>query len=156
MPRLSKEAWAALIAAIFLVAGAAMWWETFRETYHLSRAGNAMGPAFFPRLALTGICLLAIAAIVDGWRRAAPTVRIERASQVAGAIAATTLYCVGILWIGFLLATIAFVLLLPPLLGYRRWPVLAPVAIGYAIIVWYVFQNVLLIILPASPWFISF
>lgn len=71
-------------------------------------------------------------------------------------IAVTAAYGIAIGWIGFLIASFAFIVASSFALGYRRISVVAPVAAVYAVAVWYLFQEILLIILPSSPWFSSF
>lgn len=144
------------MAIVFLAAALVLWGETLRSDGHYLRAGHAMGPAFFPRITLTGMALLAVLVIVDTLLRHGGKARVVGAGRVLSLIGITVAYGVSIGWIGFLIASFAFIVASSFALGYRRISVVVPVAAVYAVAVWYLFQKVLLIILPSSPWFISF
>lgn len=144
------------MAIFFLAAAAVLWGETFRDDGRLGYAGHAMGPAFFPRIVLTGMALLALLVIADTLRRPGGKVKVAGGGRVLALIAITAAYGIAIGWIGFLIASFAFIVASSFALGYRRISIVAPVAAVYAVAVWYLFQEILLIILPSSPWFNSF
>lgn len=144
------------MAVVFLAAALVLWGETFRNGGHLGQAGHAMGPAFFPRIVLTGMTLLAVLAIAGALRGKGGKVKLAGGGRVLALIAITVAYGIAIGWIGFLMASFAFIVASSFALGYRRVSVVGPVAAVYAFAVWYLFQKVLLIILPSSPWFDSF
>ncbi|MGQ9371269.1 tripartite tricarboxylate transporter TctB family protein [Azospirillum sp. ST 5-10] len=152
----SQGSLAAAVAGGLLGAAVLFWVETFRDDYHLSRAVQGVGPAFFPRIVLSGMAVLAVVVIVGELRRRRVPAATEGLGKAAAAIALTVLYGLAVDRLGFLLASIGFVATLPVLLGYRRWPVLAVVAVANAVAVWLVFERLLLIILPHSPWFSTF
>lgn len=152
----SQGALSALVAGVLLATAAVFGWDSFRDSYHLSRAVQGVGPAFFPRLVLIGMAGLAVVVIVQELRRRSPRLLGDGAVRAAAAVALTVLYGIGVATIGFLLASVAFIALMPVLLGYRRWPVLAVLAVVYAVAVWWMFERFLLIILPHSPWFATF
>jgi hypothetical protein len=72
---------------------------------------------------------------------------------VISVLAATGLYVVAIGSLGFLIATIGYTLTLPVLLGYRKLPIVLAIAAIYPAAVWYLFDRIVQILLPASPWF---
>lgn len=141
------------ISFALLAIAALLFADTFRDDYHLSRAGHAMGPAFFPRIVLACISVMAVLVIADTLRRPAGRVRIVGHWRVLGLVGIAVVYGEAITVIGFTLASIAFVVAVAAILGYRRWAVVVSVAVIYAFAVWFLFEKVLLIILPASPWF---
>ncbi|MDL2209624.1 tripartite tricarboxylate transporter TctB family protein [Desulfovibrio sp. OttesenSCG-928-O18] len=64
----------------------------------------------------------------------------------------TLIVCIMFEYLGFLPGCIVFCFLYPFALGYKNLKVLIPVSILYAVSLWFVFNKVLLIILPESPW----
>lgn len=141
---------------LFLAIALVLWGETFRDSYHLSRASHATGPAFYPRIVLAGMILLSVLVIADAIRKERGSVKLEGVKPVLGLVAITVAYGIAIFSIGFLVASFLYIVAVSVALGYRRLPVIVPVAAAYAVAVWFVFQEVLLIILPASPWFETF
>lgn len=156
MMEVSRRFGPATMAVLFLAAALLLWGETFRDDYHLSRASHAMGPAFFPRIVLSGMVLFSLFVIFDTFRKESGRVKLEGAVPVLGLIAITVAYGIAMFWIGFLLSSFLFIVAASLILGYRKLIVVVPVAAVYAIAVWFMFQEILLIILPASPWFGSF
>lgn len=156
MKEISRRFGPAAMGLLFVAVALLLWGETFREEYSLSRASNAVGPAFYPRIVLTGMALLGLLVIVDAFRKESGTVKLDGAGAVFGLIAITVIYGIAMFWIGFLLSSFVYIVTVSLALGYRRLLVIVPVAATYAVAVWFVFQEVLLIILPASPWFESF
>lgn len=156
MMEVSRRFGPAAMAVVFLGAALLLWGESFREDYYLARASHAMGPAFFPRIVLSGMVLLSLAVIIGAIRNESGAVRLEGAAPVLGLIAITIAYGIAMFWIGFLISSFLFIVAASLILGYRNLPVVIPVAAAYAFAVWFMFQKILLIILPASPWFDSF
>ena len=156
MMEVSRRFGPAAMAVLFLAMSLLLWGETFRDDYHLSRASHAMGPAFFPRIVLSGMVLLSLIVIADAFRRESGSVKFEGMAPVLGLVAITIAYGVAIFWIGFLLSSFLFIVAASLILGYRKLVVIVPVAAAYVLAVWFTFQEILLIILPASPWFDSF
>ncbi|MEZ5729384.1 MAG: tripartite tricarboxylate transporter TctB family protein [Burkholderiaceae bacterium] len=147
----------AALALAFLLGGAVMLVESYAGAGELqSRVKYAMGPAFFPRIILVLLMLLALAAVVEAARGRAAAASVPRLANALAMAGATGAYVWLIGSIGFLLASCAFALVCPLLLGYRKLAVLLPLAAVYATTVWYVFDKVLQIVLPASPWFARF
>ena len=141
------------VALVFIAVALVLLGESFRHDYHLSRASHAMGPTFFPRIILTLIIVMAALVILDSARDGRGRVRLEGVGRVLGLITITIAYGILISWTGFVISSIAFVIAVALTLGYRRLQVIVPVAVTYGFAVWFLFQKVLLIILPSSPWF---
>lgn len=153
MPSFSRRAGSLAVTLAFLMLAAVLLRESFSEDYHLSRASMAMGPAFFPRIVLFLILGLGGLVIFDTLRQGKDAADTSGFWRVLGLIALTILHSVAMDWIGFVLASIPYIAASSAVLGYRRWAIVLPVAVIYAFAVWALFQKVLLIILPASPWF---
>ncbi|MBZ8135159.1 tripartite tricarboxylate transporter TctB family protein [Afifella sp. IM 167] len=156
MSKLSGRIGPLLMTAFFIGAAVVLFTESFREEYQLSLMSHAMGPTFFPRIVLGAMVALGILVAVESLRGSAEKVDVSTAGRVVGIILVTVLYGAGIGLIGFLFSSFLFVLAASLMLGYRRIVVVLPVAAFYSVAVWYLFQEVLLIILPGSPWFNSF
>lgn len=157
-PGSRRPAWpAAAVAFAFLLGGALMLAESYSGAGAMrSRVAHAMGPAFFPRIVLVLLVALALAALVEAMRGLVASRALPQRAMMFGMIAATIAYVWLVGAVGFLLASVAFVAICPVVLGYRRWAVVVPLAAIYAVVVWYVFQRVLQIVLPNSPWFALF
>lgn len=153
MPAFSKRIGSLAVTLAFLALAAVLLIESFRDDYHLSRASAAMGPAFFPRIVLALILGLGSLVIIDTIRKGKEAADTSGFWRVIGLVVLTTVYGIAMDWIGFVFASIPYVIATAALLGYRRWEWIVPVAIAYAFAIWFLFQKVLLIILPASPWF---
>lgn len=153
-----RPAWpAAGVALAFLLAAGVMLAESFTGSGTMeSRVAHAMGPAFFPRIVLVLLLVLSLAAVVEAVRGRIGAGPVPRAAPTIGMILATGAYVWLVGAIGFLLASIAYLVACPIVLGYRRYGVVLPLALIYAVAVWYVFQRVLQIVLPSSPWFALF
>lgn len=156
MKEISRRFGPVAMGLLFMAMALLLWEESFRDDYHLSRASHATGPAFYPRIVLTGMVLLSLLVIVDAFRKESGTVKLDGAGAVFGLIAITVVYGIAMFWIGFLLSSFMFIVAASLALGYRNFLVVIPVAATYAVAVWFTFQEILLIILPASPWFGSF
>ncbi len=141
------------VALAFMALAALLMGETFRDEYHQSRAGYAMGPAFYPRIVLALIMAMAVLVVVDAFRGEGGRVRLDGLGRVLGLVGITIAYGIGIGILGFAISSIVFVIATALVLGYRRLEIVVPVAVAYAFGVWALFQKVLLIILPSSPWF---
>ncbi len=130
--------------------------HTFEPIYQRSYQAAGRGPVFFPRILLGIMLVLSLAVMVQGLRETALRIEPALALRMAAVVAVTAAYVLAITRAGFLISSIAFALILPPLLGYRRpLPILAVAAI-YPLAVWYLFDRVVRILLPASPWFDRF
>jgi putative tricarboxylic transport membrane protein len=153
MLEISKRFGPLCVAFTLLAAAALLFADTFRDDYHLSRAGHAMGPAFFPRIVLACIGVMSVFVVIETLRQPAARVALAGLGRVIGLFSIAVAYGGAITLIGFTLASIIFVVAVAAALGYRRWVVVIPVAVIYAFSVWLLFEKVLLIILPSSPWF---
>lgn len=153
-----RPAWpAAAVAFAFLIGGVLMLVESYSGAGAMqSRVAHAMGPAFFPRIVLVLLVVLALAALSEALRGLVTARPLPHAGAMFGMIAVTAAYVWLVGAAGFLLASVAFLAVCPAVLGYRRWAIAVPLAAVYAIAVWYVFQRVLQIVLPGSPWFALF
>ena len=146
-----------MVAALFLFAGVVMLWRSYSGDAALhSRVTYAMGPAFFPRIVLYLMVPMALAVAVGSYRRGGVPVSMQRAGTMLAVMVATAVYVWLIGAIGFLLSSIAYSIVCPVILGYRRWGWLLALAFLYCAGVWYVFDRVIQIILPGSPWFTYF
>ncbi|WP_324716611.1 tripartite tricarboxylate transporter TctB family protein [Carboxydochorda subterranea] len=54
--------------------------------------------------------------------------------------------------LGFVAATFAFLVAVPPVLGWRRWASTVAVAATFSLAIWYFFNNLLQVPLPRGVW----
>lgn len=94
----------------------------------------------FPAALLIGIAALALAILIRDARRRGPDERFfVHPGRFAGALALMAAYLAALPLVGFFTASGALALLMPPLLGYRRWRVLALTVAVFLAAVWLVF-----------------
>lgn len=156
MPMARLANGAAYVAAAALAGSVFLFWHTFDPIYETSFAAAGRGPMFFPRIIL-GL-MIALAAAVTLRSLAGDGAPIERRAvlPVLIAVVLTAAYVFAIPKIGYLLATLAYALLLPPVFGDRKPVTVAGFALCYALATWFLFERVFLIVLPKSPWFMTF
>jgi putative tricarboxylic transport membrane protein len=143
-------------AAGILFAGIFLVWHTFDPAYETSFMTAGRGPVFYPRIILWAVLLLSIIVLVQARAESRDEEEPGPYGWTIAALVATGLYTLAITRIGFVISTLAFTVVLPWIMGYRRVPIILGLAVIYTFAVWYVFEEVFLIILPSSPWFDTF
>ena len=137
-----------------LGAGAFLWWETTDPKYADTMGlGVASDPAFYPQILLSFWLGLAALMVIRGLVRAGPPIEGQAWPRIAGTATLLALYSWCITAIGFLFASVLICLALMLMLGYRGRTGLALVGLGFPLLTWYVFEFLLKIPLPNSPWF---
>ena len=114
-------------------------------------AASRFGPQFYPRIILWGWLACAVAMMAEAALTAEKR-RTQHWKGLAAAVALTGVACVAMPLAGFLPVSIAFMLAYPWALGYRRIAILAPLGVTFSVATWYIFNEILLIQLPAVPW----
>ena len=146
-----------------LAASLALFWGTLGLERHPMLP---VGPGFYPRIVLAITALFAlwlVGADLVGRRRQAPAAPVAaRAGHPANyflvvvAFITFAAYTLLLPWLGFRLATLAFLVALPGLLERprepRRWALIAVVAIVATVVVYYVFEHYLHVLLPRGRW----
>lgn len=147
-PALSPEAIAGML---LLGIGVLLFVHSFDEKYAGMGIGAEFGPVFYPRVLLVLWILLAgILTVQTLWRtRAIAAQDWLMIVRVMVIVSASTLLMEVI---GFLLSAILFCIAYPWVTGYRRPVGLILVGLIFPVVVWYLFENVLMIRLPANPW----
>jgi putative tricarboxylic transport membrane protein len=117
-----------------------------------------IGPGFYPRMVLGLAALLAAALVVsDLVRKTAPAVR-EKAAYAAVVLhfAVFGVYAVALPWVGFRVATFAYVAATNALLDVPRsargWLRVAILALATVLATYYAFEHYLLVLLPRGRW----
>ncbi|SEP00117.1 Tripartite tricarboxylate transporter TctB family protein [Salinihabitans flavidus] len=150
MPKISLPF---LIGAVFALLSLFLIWHTFSDVYQGSYQAAGRGPVFFPQILLSCLLLLSLVVMFGGLKAEPLSLSRDVALPVISVLLFTGLYVYAITAAGFLLSTIVFTFVMPLLLGYRRiWVILAITAV-YPVTVWYLFDHVVQIVLPSSPWF---
>lgn len=151
---LSRDGWAGLAV---LAASLALFALT------LGLQGNPMvpiGPGFYPRIVLGVTALFALLLVATEWRGprklAAPAERALNYRLVTVMFLVFGVYCGALPYLGFRVATFAYVAatnaLLDPPRGARGWGRAALVALLTTVATYYVFEHYLTVLLPRGRW----
>ena len=125
-----------------------------------------VGPEFYPRLVLGVTAFLALLLVVSdviAHRRArvapAPVVSSARANYVLVVIAFAifAIYVIALPYLGFRLATFAFLVAMPlalepPRAARRQWIVVFSVALVATVLIYLAFESYLQVLLPRGRW----
>ena len=122
-----------------------------------------VGPEFYPQLVLGATGFLALLLVVSGViadrRLPAPIAPTARANYtlVAVAFAIFAIYVIALPYLGFRLATFAFLVVMPLALepargARRRWMVVCIVALVATIVIYLAFDSYLQVLLPRGRW----
>lgn len=113
--------------------------------------GGTPGAAFFPRLIAASIGLLAVVlfvrSAVSGERRP-PEVSVENAGRFAVPVALLVAYVALMSYLGFVLVTVGFLILLMRYSGVQAYRRSVPLAVGLGVVLHYVFGEFLHVPLP--------
>jgi len=135
---------------------------TMIETKRLS-----MSPAFYPRVVILTMAILSLVFALSSYRQyrktadSAPPSEPGKRVSILGESSTRTLVTMGIMlgyvylieWIGFLLATPIGLGALMVHMGNRRLRVLCLVMIGVPLLLYFVFERIMLVILPRGVLF---
>jgi len=110
------------------------------------------GYMFFPRIVLVLWLICAIILFFQYYLYSFSMKPIN-CRRLAYSVGTVLLLCIMLAEVGFIPSCILFCIAYPYLLGYKNIPVLAAVGTCYALAIWYTFENILLIILPATTLF---
>lgn len=145
------------VALVIVSVTAVFFVLTFGEVSAFARASAGRGPYFFPRVVLILLLIVETVLLFSVFSPRHPMVSRRLPSLRMGLlIAATAAYCALIPLAGFLISSVIFGIFVPLLLGRRDYGVIIAVALVYSTAVWWLFERVFLIILPASPFDIGF
>ena len=122
-----------------------------------------VGPDFYPRIVSGVTALLALCLVVADWiarRRGArarrPQGSAPRHGLVLAAFGVFGLYVAALPFVGFRVATLAFMIamqaLLEPPSGVRRWIAVLVLAIAATAVTYYAFEHYLHVLLPRGLW----
>jgi len=150
--KLSNDGWtglAVLAASLFL----------FALTLGLKDSPLVpIGPGFYPRIVLGLTALFALALVAFDLLRKATSPAGPHAAYGAVVLhfAVFAVYAVALPWIGFRIATFAYVAATNALLDVPRsargWLRVALLALGTALATYYVFEHYLSVLLPRGRW----
>jgi len=150
--KLSRDGWAGLVV---LAASLVLFGLT------LELKANPLvpiGPGFYPRIVLGVTALLAALLVVIDWyaaKKAGPKVSADYAAVVLQ-FAVFGIYVAALPWLGFRIATFAYVAvtnaLMDPPRGARQWARVAAIALASALATYFVFEHYLSVLLPRGRW----
>lgn len=141
----------AIAGVLLLGIGILLFVHSFDAKYEGMGIGAEFGPVFYPRVLLVLWILMAGILTIQALRRTW-TVPVQDWPMIAKVMAVVSVSTLLMEVIGFLLAAILFCTAYTWVTGYRRPVGLILVGLIFPVVVWYLFENVLLITLPANPW----
>jgi hypothetical protein len=153
--RINRET---VFGVLALLVGAGFFWSTFDPAYDVLGRGTARGPMFFPRILL--VVWLGLAGILTfrgltgrPLDEGTTDLRHLQWSRIIATIVivAVGAWAIGI--VGFAFAMMLTTAAVSITLGWRRPLILVPLCVGWPLVVWYVFTELLRFSLPSSPWF---
>ncbi len=149
----------AITGLVVFAASLFLFWATLGLARHPL---VPVGPGFYPRLVLgaTGfLALLLVLSSVIAHRRAAVPAPAAHANYalVVVAFAIFAIYAVALPYLGFRLATFAFLVAMPlalepPRGARRRWMVVFVVALVATVVTYLAFESYLQVLLPRGRW----
>lgn len=151
----------AITGLVVLATSLLLFWATLGLERHPL---VPVGPEFYPQLVLGVTAFLALLLVVSGviaYRRAAApgqTTSTARANYtlVAIAFAIFAIYAIALPYLGFRLATLAFLMVMPlalePPRNARRWIIVFIVALVATIVIYLAFESYLQVLLPRGRW----
>jgi putative tricarboxylic transport membrane protein len=143
---------------VVLAASLFLFWATLGLERHPM---VPVGPGFYPRLVLGGTALLALMLVVvdviaHRVGRAAASSPPARYGAVVVAFAVFAAYVISLPYVGFRVATLAFLVVMQAVLdrptNKRRWILVAVVAMVATAITYYLFDGYLKVLLPRGRW----
>jgi putative tricarboxylic transport membrane protein len=150
--KLSRDGWAGLaVLAASLVL--------FALTLGLKESPLVpIGPGFYPRIVLGLTAVLAAALVTFDFLKGEKTRFIERASYgtVVLHFALFGLYVIALPWLGFRVATVAYIALANASLDWpasaQGWARVAAIALIATAVVYFAFERYLSVLLPRGAW----
>lgn len=151
-----------LTLGVLILLPAILFATTFSAEYDVATFGGDVSTVFVPRIFLIVWFGLAIWAMIDNFRATSDgNENAEGESQPSlGRLLIialiTIITAVAMLYIGFVLAAIPGYFLFCWAFGYRKPIPLLIISIISVLTTWVIFNNVLELVLPHSPWFTLF
>lgn len=110
--------------------------------------GERFGPMFYPRIILWIWVLLAAGLTVEYCISHSGALPALNKRSLFASILSVSVCCLVFDALGFLATCVLFCCAYPLLLGYKRVAVAVVSAVLFSVVTWYVFNNMLLIVLP--------
>ena len=151
----------AITGLVILAASLFLFWTTLGLERHPL---VPVGPEFYPQLVLGVTALFALLLVISGLighRRVRTGAPVSRSAAnytlVATAFAIFAIYVVAMPYLGFRVATFAFLIALPLTLerprGARsRWILVLVIALAATVVIHLLFENYLQVLLPRGRW----
>ena len=150
MSRLSMDA---VYGGALLVVGATLMLSTFDPKYQGFGIGSDLSPVFFPRVLLALWIALSALILVRGVRAATNDWPRQLKARCAGVIVVVLGFTWAMTVVGFLFAMIPCFMIVSLLLGYRRPLPILVFGLLVPLLTWFVFTEMIEVLLPTSPWF---
>ena len=141
---------AVIFSGMMLCIGCLLLLYTFTVPHTAASLISNYGNMFYPRIILTVWCICATMLLIQSMLFGVTLIKVNW--RLVSISVCLVVMC-GILLgtIGFLPACVIFCVAYPFFLGYKNLRILLPVSCIYAVALWFIFNKVLFIILPATP-----
>jgi len=144
-----------VFAGFLALVGVGLLIHSYDAHYEGMGVGAAVNPMFYPRILLWLWVALAAILVVTPLMGKEHNVPTQRWLALLGIAAITGGGAALMTVIGFLFSSILFCVAASLQMGYRRPLGLILTGIVFPLATWYLFQKVLMIPLPVSPWFLE-
>jgi len=118
---------------------------------------GALSAAFFPYAVISALAVATIALLATRRQRPEPLPLndLDRTAvgRLAGLLGLLVVYVAALDWLGYLLATALLLASVMTFLGYRRWGVMAAVAVATPGVTFWAFERLLKVFLPRGVLF---
>lgn len=143
----------AIFSAVMLVLGLFLLVHTYAGRYqNLLTGDDVLAPMFYPRVVLTGWCLMAAGMTVNALRLPGTLHKAFNVKQVALAMLMMAAMLALLVSFGFLAGAIPFVFCFSLFLGYRRKWRAAAAATAIPLLLYLLFDKGLAMNLPTPIW----
>jgi hypothetical protein len=138
-----------LVGLLFLISGGILLRETFTFQGGFMMDEGAMGPMSYPRYLLYGWLAASLLYFLFPGKDKAENISQSRKALLVAAVAITA-YVFLFQYVGFLEATIIFLLAFFYAEGYRNYKLAVPIALGSSLLFWFVFEKLLAVPMPGG------
>lgn len=143
----------AIFSALMLAVGLFLLAHTFAGRYqNLLTGDDVLAPMFYPRVVLTGWCLMATGMTINALRLSGTLCKTFNVKQVIFAMLLMAAMLTLLVCFGFMAGAVPFVFCFALFLGYRHKRRAAAAAFAIPLLLYLIFDKVLGVSLPTPLW----